>query len=268
MDMYSGNNENAGPNCPVCIKPMQKRKLFNTEVDMCRFCAGVWLDSGELSGFIEQGKVPTPILKGVPIDNSHMKAREGERKCPKCGKILDVIQHMGVNVDACSGCYGLWFDRGEIMTILRGYYNEVNPKGSPLSNMNAQENMEIDDDDVIRIDMSDDGFVQRMKIDKVEMNEAEAKNILEAELLVAGDKTKIARSIPKNLVEEEHKNPFQLGPENKSSLLSTHSMHESHPMMMGGFGGLGGRHRSSGGEDIAEALIGFVVSLFSGRRGW
>ena len=38
-------------------------------------------------------------------------------KCPKCGIRLDEMLFDGVRVDKCSGCEGLWLDRGELESI-------------------------------------------------------------------------------------------------------------------------------------------------------
>jgi len=37
--------------------------------------------------------------------------------CPKCGVSLRTEDHLGVSVDRCSGCDGVWLDRGELETL-------------------------------------------------------------------------------------------------------------------------------------------------------
>jgi uncharacterized protein len=51
--------------------------------------------------------------------------RERERslhfmKCPKCGMQLEAIAAAGVHVDKCSGCEGIWLDKGELEVIRNG----------------------------------------------------------------------------------------------------------------------------------------------------
>jgi hypothetical protein len=37
--------------------------------------------------------------------------------CPKCGTRLEERDHLGVTVDVCSGCSGVWLDKGELEAI-------------------------------------------------------------------------------------------------------------------------------------------------------
>ena len=39
-------------------------------------------------------------------------------KCPKCGHDLQTIQLEGIDIDQCSFCEGVYFDRGELDTLL------------------------------------------------------------------------------------------------------------------------------------------------------
>lgn len=38
-------------------------------------------------------------------------------KCPKCGHDMDEIDLLGIMVDQCQSCEGIYFDKGEIETI-------------------------------------------------------------------------------------------------------------------------------------------------------
>lgn len=40
-------------------------------------------------------------------------------RCPKCGAALKEIDLLGINVDQCGGCNGVFFDSGELETVLR-----------------------------------------------------------------------------------------------------------------------------------------------------
>ena len=40
-------------------------------------------------------------------------------RCPRCEEIvLDEIDRNGVTIDRCSGCRGIWLDRGELAKII------------------------------------------------------------------------------------------------------------------------------------------------------
>lgn len=50
-------------------------------------------------------------------------AQETERKshfmkCPKCGHDLKTEGFQGIHVDRCPNCQGIWFDAGEVDTIM------------------------------------------------------------------------------------------------------------------------------------------------------
>ncbi len=40
-------------------------------------------------------------------------------KCPKCGMELLSLDYKGITVDRCSGCEGLYLDKGELEAILK-----------------------------------------------------------------------------------------------------------------------------------------------------
>ena len=40
-------------------------------------------------------------------------------KCPKCGMGLAEIDYLGLKVDKCTGCDGIWLDPGELEAVAR-----------------------------------------------------------------------------------------------------------------------------------------------------
>lgn len=40
-------------------------------------------------------------------------------KCPKCGMNLVEIDYKNIKVDKCSECEGIWFDAGELETVMK-----------------------------------------------------------------------------------------------------------------------------------------------------
>ena len=40
-------------------------------------------------------------------------------KCPKCGMELLSLDYKGITVDRCSGCEGIYLDKGELESILK-----------------------------------------------------------------------------------------------------------------------------------------------------
>lgn len=104
--------------CPVCNTAMVVLEYDDVELDYCVQCAGIWLDTGELelllgdraliAGFLEAGN---PAPKG-----------EATRRCPTCRGKMDKRATGGpfpVLYDRCPVAHGLWFDRGELATVLQ-----------------------------------------------------------------------------------------------------------------------------------------------------
>ncbi len=42
-------------------------------------------------------------------------------KCPKCGADMQEIEMDGILVDKCSGCEGIYFDRGELELMIEAH---------------------------------------------------------------------------------------------------------------------------------------------------
>ena len=55
------------------------------------------------------------------------KAQESPHwmKCPKCGFDLEEVELLGIKVDQCGHCYGIYFDKGELELLLQAQ----EPKG-------------------------------------------------------------------------------------------------------------------------------------------
>ena len=55
------------------------------------------------------------------------KAQENQHwmKCPKCGADLEEVKLLGIKVDQCTQCFGIYFDKGELELLLEAQ----EPKG-------------------------------------------------------------------------------------------------------------------------------------------
>lgn len=52
-------------------------------------------------------------------------------KCPKCGEALAALTYANIEVDRCSNCGGIWFDRGEIDNLETVPGSEAIDTGNP-----------------------------------------------------------------------------------------------------------------------------------------
>ena len=112
--------------CPACHKPMVSFEFDGVEVDRCLECSGTWLDTGELELLAE--------LAGVRADNlvealeQAVTLGKDRRRCPSCPRRLQLIEvgkNARVELDRCPGGHGLWFDRGEMETLIDSFSDGV-----------------------------------------------------------------------------------------------------------------------------------------------
>jgi Zn-finger nucleic acid-binding protein len=104
--------------CPVCLREMQTVMCFDVELDQCRYCGGTWLDCGELEKISKVRTVPKRFTHPLAYDVTLKKVPEGDRTCPRCEIIMRVFQSKGANIDLCTQCQGIWFDRFELGRVL------------------------------------------------------------------------------------------------------------------------------------------------------
>jgi Zn-finger nucleic acid-binding protein len=106
-------------NCPSCKEAMIIVEHNGVELDCCPACRGLWLDAAEV------GLLFGDTSKALAFLNAGDRSRargEKPRRCPVCrrrmqkdvtGGVLPVV------IDACRHGHGLWFDEGELFTVLR-----------------------------------------------------------------------------------------------------------------------------------------------------
>jgi Zn-finger nucleic acid-binding protein len=105
--------------CPACKSAMITLELADVEIDHCLQCGGIWLDSGELELLVDDPQRAKRLLDSLPEDPS---AAGPTRRCPICdGKMSRVIVGRAqppLLIDKCRRSDGLWFDRGELQSVL------------------------------------------------------------------------------------------------------------------------------------------------------
>jgi Zn-finger nucleic acid-binding protein len=106
-------------NCPVCKEAMIVVEHHGVELDCCPACRGLWLDASELGLLLGDAARARALLEaGGP---AHARG-EKSRRCPICRRRMrKSVAEGGVPVvtDACRLGHGLWFDEGELFTVLR-----------------------------------------------------------------------------------------------------------------------------------------------------
>jgi Zn-finger nucleic acid-binding protein len=107
-------------NCPVCKNAMITMELWDVEIDYCTGCKGIWLDKGELELLLGDGGKSKELISSFA---SSPQTKEVLRKCPICDKKMEKITAgegaSAVLLDRCAKGDGLWFDGGELNTIIQ-----------------------------------------------------------------------------------------------------------------------------------------------------
>jgi Zn-finger nucleic acid-binding protein len=94
-------------------------EVENIEIDHCTACGGMWLDSGELELLLEGATNKDALMASLA---AHAGAAGEERRCPICSKKLDKVmcgESDKVVLDVCPRNDGLWFDRGELLDVIK-----------------------------------------------------------------------------------------------------------------------------------------------------
>ena len=117
--------------CPLCKEPMVVLELDQVEIDFCVNCGGIWLDSGELELLLESKTEREKLMSSFKEATS---TKEKSYPCPICGKRMSKIlvgENEKVLVDKCRKEHGIWFDKGELNSVIE---NASENKGSKVIN--------------------------------------------------------------------------------------------------------------------------------------
>jgi len=108
--------------CPVCKNPMMVVEHQQIELDYCLECRGIWFDATELELLFDAFDLGDEFDLEQMTRPAPDHVAEAKRKCPICGKRMQKVllgQDPGVLVDKCPRGHGLWFDGGELGTVIR-----------------------------------------------------------------------------------------------------------------------------------------------------
>ena len=117
--------------CPVCQDEMLVLEHNMVEIDWCPECRGAWLDSGELELVSGAAGQVCAELEEALMGADGARPAGGHRPCPVCSRaMLEVETHTqpAVVVDRCPKQHGIWFDHGELKSVIEvGGGSETNP---------------------------------------------------------------------------------------------------------------------------------------------
>jgi Zn-finger nucleic acid-binding protein len=116
--------------CPACREEMIVVEYKQIELDVCASCRGVWFDADELELLLGSLKLPA----GQLVRPLREKSGEELRKCPYCRRKMEKVligPGEGELIDRCKNGHGLWFDGGELDSIIGGLRNTRPEAGVP-----------------------------------------------------------------------------------------------------------------------------------------
>ena len=95
-------------------------ELDKVEIDHCVTCGGSWFDKGEMDLLSENQNEEEMFQSHF---DQKLLSGEKSRRCPICSKRMNKFlyqdAHLKVWVDRCPICEGIWFDRGELESIIQ-----------------------------------------------------------------------------------------------------------------------------------------------------
>ncbi|MDD5738789.1 MAG: zf-TFIIB domain-containing protein [Candidatus Pacebacteria bacterium] len=108
--------------CPTHQEQEMKKAMFyNTQVDYCPICLGVWFTEDELRQAKDQ---KDKTLQWLDVDLWSEATKFQVEKTPKVCPVDSVplyqvnYNHSNIKVDICDFCRGVWLDRGEFKKII------------------------------------------------------------------------------------------------------------------------------------------------------
>lgn len=104
--------------CHDCAKILDKIEMQGQLVDKCPVCEGIFFDRGELESILHLINLYQAMqLDEEDIDSVPEAEHQRIVKCPDDGSPMVPKDVMGLVLDHCSACGGIWLDRGEIATL-------------------------------------------------------------------------------------------------------------------------------------------------------
>ena len=118
--------------CPACKNDMIVVEHNKIELDYCTSCQGVWFDSGELELFLNSmGLDSRSVFWRNILNYQEVPSTERKRKCPICGRKMKktiIDKQPEILIDVCQRGDGLWFDSGEVISLIKQIANKTPAK--------------------------------------------------------------------------------------------------------------------------------------------
>ena len=108
--------------CPACGETLVTFELEGIETDHCVACGGTWLDAGELEEIADRSGGAARLKESL---KSAGDSKHGSRTCVRCRAKMTGVKLGEVDLDRCPYGHGLWFDKGEVVQVVKSDGGEV-----------------------------------------------------------------------------------------------------------------------------------------------
>lgn len=113
--------------CPCCKTDLVIVEIERVELDICTTCHGTWFDRQELRQLFRAAEIESSD-DSLESDLEALDGKSTVRRCPRCRLKMEHLRAPGspdaVDIDRCPKGHGLWFDHGELISILETHLAE------------------------------------------------------------------------------------------------------------------------------------------------
>jgi Zn-finger nucleic acid-binding protein len=100
--------------CPRDNSDLEKKKTGST----CNQCNGIWLPFEEVMQLYTNCKLTVPSQVYSVEKATDCNKWDSSIRCPNDNAKLTTYEYMGIQIDICHKCGGLWLDDGEFSRLL------------------------------------------------------------------------------------------------------------------------------------------------------
>lgn len=122
--------------CPKCDVALLLLDFHGVEVDYCPRCHGLWLDSGEVEHMVSiTGGSASHVFQDFIEDGGRSEGGKQPYLCPRCDRGMREIVRTAADgteliLERCARGDGIWFDKGELHTLLNTLPPEAGADGA------------------------------------------------------------------------------------------------------------------------------------------
>lgn len=103
--------------CPKCNGELNESQQGLYTCRLCNNCEGIWVSGKEINKIL-RNETTVESFEGISVFLAGEKEPLKNGSCPKCiGENLSVRSVMGVELDICDKCNGIYFDKNELNNI-------------------------------------------------------------------------------------------------------------------------------------------------------